>query len=137
MIRQARIYVCEACAAGYARAGVCTNCGVKTKLLQGHKYHARSVQHDGQRFDSQKECDQYKILKAIEKAGHIRDLRTQVPFRCKVEGVHICIYYADFVYYDVVSQETIVVDAKGYRTPEYKLKKKLVEAIHKITIQEV
>ena len=36
-------------------------------------------------------------------------------------------YVADFKYYDVNQQRTIVEDTKGYRTEVYKVKKKLFE----------
>ncbi len=36
-------------------------------------------------------------------------------------------YVADFVYYDVEREETIVEDTKGFKTEVYKIKKKLFE----------
>jgi len=45
-------------------------------------------------------------------------------------------YKADFVYFDKLANELIVEDVKGFRTPLYKLKKKLIEQQHKIKITE-
>ncbi len=45
-------------------------------------------------------------------------------------------YKADFVYYDKTLNKTIIEDVKGMRTPLYKLKKKLIENQHQITITE-
>jgi hypothetical protein len=42
---------------------------------------------------------------------------------------------ADFVYIDESGVE-VVEDVKGYKTPEYKAKKKLMESQHQIVIRE-
>ena len=47
-----------------------------------------------------------------------------------------CEYIADFVYTDK-DGNTIVEDAKGVRTPEYKIKRKLMLYRHGIKIKEV
>jgi hypothetical protein len=46
-----------------------------------------------------------------------------------------CSYVADFVYY--VNGQQIVEDTKGYRTPEYKIKRKLMLSVYGIRIKEV
>lgn len=48
----------------------------------------------------------------------------------------VCVYVADFVYLDLFDGKEIVEDAKGYRTAIYKLKKKLMKAVHSIDIFE-
>ncbi len=35
-------------------------------------------------------------------------------------------YIADFVYWDITQNTQVVEDVKGYRTPEYKLKKRIM-----------
>jgi len=65
----------------------------------------------------------------------ISELRRQIPFKCEVNGKLICTYFADFTY--VREGKYVVEDAKGWATREYKLKKKLVEALWGIEIQEV
>jgi hypothetical protein len=52
-----------------------------------------------------------------------------------VGGETICRYVADFVY--VRDEKRIVEDVKGLKTAVYKLKKRLMKAVHKIEIQEV
>lgn len=44
-------------------------------------------------------------------------------------------YFADFVYQE--NGETVVEDAKGYRTEVFRIKKKLMLYIHGIRIREV
>jgi len=67
----------------------------------------------------------------------IRDLELQPEFPVVVEGRHICVYKADFRYVDLVTGEVVTEDSKGMRTPVYKLKKRLVEALYPVTIREV
>ena len=87
--------------------------------------------------------------------GLISDLRLQVKYVLiptqrepdsvgvkggKVKGKLIereCAYYADFTYIDKRTGETVVEDVKGVRTPEYKLKRKLMLYVHGIKIKEV
>ena len=96
------------------------------------KYKAIKVEYDGIVFDSKLEGARYKILKALENSGHITDLEVQIPYKCEVEGKHICKYIADFRY--KVNGETVVEDTKGVLTQVFKLKKKLVEALYPGTV---
>lgn len=45
------------------------------------KYNNKKITVDGQIFDSKKEANRYKELRLLEKAGEIKDLRTQVKFK--------------------------------------------------------
>jgi len=61
----------------------------------------------------------------------VRNLELQVRFALEVNGQKICTYIADFRYEKENANgdwETIVEDAKGVETPEFKLKKKLMKA---------
>ena len=102
-----------------------------------HKYGAKKTEIDGFVFDSKREANYYAELKLRERAGEIVDLELQPKFECRVNGNLICNYIADFrfVYTGSGFQET--VDVKGMKTPVYRLKKKLVEALFNITITEV
>lgn len=102
------------------------------------KYHnCPTVGPNGRRYDSAKEARHATLLHALARDGLIRDLREQVTYRLEVNGVLVCRYRADFVYVDAVDGRVRIVDVKGVRTPEYKLKAKLMRAIHGITIEEV
>lgn len=98
----------------------------------------RNVKTDG--FASKREAARFQELLLLEKAGEIDQLRTQVKYPLEVNGFLICTYIADYSYREwskVVSLRRLVVeDCKGFRTPVYKLKKKLMEAIHHIVIKE-
>jgi hypothetical protein len=112
--------------------------GVKAE----HKYHAVRRKDDdgpfaGVRFDSQREATRAGELLYQVKAGAIRDLQIHPSFPIRVNDVLIGVYEADFRYVDAITGKAVIEDAKGVRTPLYKLKKKLVEAIYGIEIQEV
>lgn len=99
------------------------------------KYRNKKVQLGGLRFDSKREAARYQVLKAREAAGEISHLELQPRFklRCGDRPVTFdsgrqAVYVADFAYFD--GEKRIVEDAKGFRTPEYKLKRAIVHAMH-------
>lgn len=93
---------------------------------------------EGNVHDSGKEYRHWCDLQLREVAGEIRNLRRQVPLACVVNDVLVCHYVADAMYEEGAA--TIVVDAKSPATrklPAYRLKVKLVQALHKLQIREV
>ena len=48
-----------------------------------------------------------------------------------------CVYIADFVYKDEETGRTVVEDAKGVKTKDYIIKRKLMLWLHGIRIAEV
>lgn len=121
----------------------------------GGKYNAKKVQYDGITFDSKKEYRRYLELSAMEKAGIIKNLERQVKYilipaqrepdtigsRGGIKKGKLiereCAYYADFVYIVAETGEKVVEDVKGMRTPEYKIKRKLMFFVHHIKIKEI
>ncbi len=101
------------------------------------KYHSVRVEYDGHVFDSKLESNRYIDLMLLQRAGEIKDLEMQVKYDLIVNGMKIAAYIADFRYVDCATGATIVEDTKGFRTRDYKIKAKLMQAIHGITIQEV
>lgn len=122
------------------------------KRYGGNKYGSRKVEVDGIVFDSKKEAKRWSELLLLEKAGAIRNLRRQVKFVLipaqkepdttgkrggTIKGKLLereCTYIADFVYQE--DGKTVVEDTKGFRTSEYRIKKKLMLFIHGIKIKE-
>ena len=92
---------------------------------------------DGIVFASKREMNRYLELKLQEKAGAIRDLELQPRFDIRVNGKFCGFYKADFRYTLTSTGERKVEDVKGMPTPVYRLKKKLIEAMHGIEIIEV
>ena len=121
----------------------------------GNKYGSKKVEVDGIVFDSKKEAKRYQELKLLEIAGAITDLRMQVKYILIPEqrepdqigkrgGVkkgmlleRECSYLADFVYYYFAKGKTVIEDAKGYKTKEYIIKRKLMLYVHGIRIDEI
>ena len=102
------------------------------------KYHNKKTVVQGIKFDSKKEANRFLELQMLEKAGEISQLERQVKFELipKQKGERSCSYIADFVY-RTKDGEQIVEDTKGYRTPEYKIKRKLMLFKYNIAIKEV
>ena len=104
------------------------------------KYNARKTAG----YDSRKEYRRACLLKALLRSGEISDLREQVKFvlipsQRDGDGSLLekeCSYYADFVYRDK-DGNVVVEDAKGVRTKEYIIKRKLMLAVHGIQIKEI
>jgi hypothetical protein len=102
------------------------------------KYHAIRTQLDGYTFDSKAEAKRYAELRLLERAGEIRNLTVHPRYPLEVNEVRICVYVGDFSYnlriYDprvgTAWWKAMVEDVKGVKTPAYRLKKKLFEAIH-------
>jgi hypothetical protein len=101
------------------------------------KYGNKGVEIDGIYFRSAKEAKRYGILKLRLKSGEIGLLQTQVPYELNEGGTHSLKYYADFVYIETATGETVVEDTKGCKTKLYKKKKKLMKKIYNIEIKEV
>lgn len=97
------------------------------------KYGNVKTLHDGIKFDSAKEARRYAELKLMERAGEISDLKLQVTYKLPVNGVHVCSYRADFVYFTKAG-EMIVEDVKGHITDEFKIKRNLMRAVHGIEV---
>ncbi len=100
------------------------------------KYGNKKCVVDDIEFDSIKEANRYKELKLLLKAGHIGHLQRQVPYELNEGGTHSLVYIADFVYIDTLTGETVVEDAKGFRTREFIKKRRLMKKVHGIIIQE-
>lgn len=119
------------------------------------KYKNKKVCVNGIQFDSKKEMMRFLVLKEMEEQGQISNLQTQVkyvlipaqrePDKVGVRGGKIkgkliereCAYIADFVYLDKKTGETVVEDTKGFRTTDYKIKRKLMLHVHSIRIREI
>ncbi|WP_454056880.1 DUF1064 domain-containing protein [Cupriavidus sp. Marseille-Q8015] len=103
-----------------------------------------TVDSAGVKHDSGREAKRWRVLATLQHAGVIRDLQRQVYFvlapavdlgeKRKKPALR---YKADFVYVECATGKRVVEDAKGMRTPEYRIKKHLMATVHGIIIQEV
>ena len=118
------------------------------------KYHAQKWHG----YDSKREARRASDLRAMQDAGEISDLQEQVVFELipsqwmcvetvgkkgqKIKPQRKCVeracsYVADFVYRDKETGRLVVEDAKGVRTPDYVIKRKLMLYFKDIHIQEI
>ena len=115
-----------------------------SKKRRNNKYHAKKVRTVYGTFDSQKEYRRYLQLKTMQEMGVITDLELQPSFllidkqydhlgKILERAVR---YIGDFSYIDSEGH-FVVEDAKGYRTPEYIIKRKLMLERHGIRVKEV
>ena len=100
------------------------------------KYRAIPTVVDGIRFASKKEANRYRNLCLMHEAMEIEDLELQPSYDIVVGGKKVCRYVADFRYKDRRTGEIVVEDVKGVKTAVYRLKKKLMKALHGIEITE-
>lgn len=109
-----------------------------------NKFGAQKTEVDGITFDSKREASRYCELKMMQRAGEISDLELQPVFRLEVPDARvggfmfICRYIADFRY--LKNGEVVVEDAKSPATAKlevFRLKKKLMRALHGIDVVEV
>jgi hypothetical protein len=120
------------------RPDITTVAGLRAELAKKpHKYGAISSVVDGHKFPSKREATRYGHLKRKQLAGDISGLTLQPKFALIVNGVNCGSYIGDFEYLDCRTGKKITEDSKGFATPVYKLKKKLVMAIYGIEIKEV
>lgn len=112
------------------------------KREKSAKYGNRKTDVDGITFDSGREAARYAELRLMERAGEISGLERQVPFELIPAQLltngsteRSVVYVADFCYWQ--GGHFVVEDAKGHRTPEYIIKRKLMKRIHDIEIVEV
>ena len=121
-----------------------------------------AVKTDG--YASKREAERAAELRWLQRAGKIRDLREQVEYvliEPKFEEIprigkrgkpikpkRVCVerglsYWADFVYVDCKTGETVVEDAKGYRNPSaatyrvFAQKRKMMREKYGIKVVEV
>lgn len=108
---------------------------VVAKPCKKSKYSSKIVEYDGIKFHSLKECNRYKELQLLLKYNHITELKLQVTFELIIDGNLIEKYVADFTYLDDKGNY-IVEDCKGFKTRDYKRKKKWMKSIYKIELYE-
>lgn len=97
------------------------------------KYGNRKVEYQGWKFDSQLECDYYRHLQLLAKAGEIAFIMRQIPFHL-APGSKLVV---DFMVRDAVTGQIRFIDTKGMITREAKTKIKLAEHLYDVQIEIV
>ena len=99
------------------------------------KYGNKTTEVGGHKFDSRKEA---RFFLQLQQDPTVKSIRNQVKYELipKQQGERACSYVADFVV-EYQDGSTVVYDVKGMRTDVYRIKRKLMLWVHRITIQEV
>lgn len=117
--------------------------GQRQPQQKRRKYRNEVTYLDDMRFDSKAEARRWSMLKLMERAGEISDLKAQVVFDLlpaqevsgrKEKQVQ---YIADFTYQK--DGKMIIEDVKSgpTKTPEFVIKRKLMMWIHGFIVHEV
>lgn len=90
-----------------------------------NKYNAKKVEYNGIKFDSLFEMKCWQYLEQLASEGKIKDLNRQIKFELLPANClyRALTYVADFTFF--VGDRYIVADAKGFITPEFKIKQKI------------
>lgn len=105
---------------------------------KANKYNAKRCTIDGINFDSRAEGAFYASLKLREKAGEVVGVELQPRFELLgPKGELICVYKADFAFFDNVADRFRVVDVKGVETKEFRLKHRMMKALKGIDVEVV
>ena len=98
-----------------------------------NKYHNVRTSYNGKMFASKKEATHAGLLDAMQRAKEpsqrVKSVIYQYRIPIVVNGIKIAHYVADF-YVSFADGHKEIHETKGFRTREYILKKKLVEAIY-------
>ena len=94
------------------------------------KYKSKPTDIDGIKFASKMEANRYLKLRELQRENVISNLELQPSFLLQDgftrdgKKYRPIVYVADFRYN--IGEKVVVEDVKGFKTPEYKLKKKLL-----------
>lgn len=103
-----------------------------------NKYRNVPTEIDGIKFASKKEARRYSELKLLEKGGQAGAIECHPRFPLVVNDYLIGYYTADFRYLDAHFNEVVEdVKSSATKTQAYRLRKKLMKAIHGIDVREV
>lgn len=113
-------------------ANVSTAAAAAPKKRRQSKFHNERIETEDGVFDSKREAGRFADLKLLAKGRAITAISRQVRFDLNEGGT----YVADFVYLDRQSGKWVVEDRKGFRTPVYIRKRKLMLELYGIDILE-
>lgn len=100
----------------------------------------RNQRYNG--YASKREAELAANLRALAEAGEISGLVEQTKFvlipcqKGQIRNERAVTYTADFTYRDPKNR-LHVIDAKGFKTQQYVIRRKLMKFIHNIEIEEL
>lgn len=100
-----------------------------------NKYNNLLTEYNGVKYHSRLEAKYAALLDIRQKAKEVENIKRQERFPLEVNGEKIGTYVADFSFFDKVKKVNRVVDIKGVETDLFKIKKKLMKAVHGIDVE--
>ena len=88
------------------------------------KYKAVKTFQHGRYWPSKLELAVYEMLLMMQRGGKIKDLKCQVRVRFHTYEYGNTVMIPDFSAFDIKTEQTIYIEAKGYPTREWLRKKK-------------
>jgi len=115
------------------------------KATKGNKYGAIKCSHDGYKFDSLKEGDEYLKLRLRLQGGDICGLIVHPKYPIVIHGKLVCTVILDFSYLDCLTGIVHYIDVKGFDkktkkfrvTSDSRTKKNLLEAWKQLTVEYI
>jgi hypothetical protein len=93
-------------------------------------------------YASKREAELAANLQALQRSGEISSLREQFKFvlvpsqKGELRNERPLTYTADFTYFGMDGKQH-VIDAKGFKTQQYVIRRKLMKFIHDIEVEEL
>jgi hypothetical protein len=104
-----------------------------------NKFYAKKTEYKGNVYDSKKEAEYAMLLDSRVRAREIHGYNRQVPFEAVINGKKCFKYVLDF---EILNKDDTItyIDVKGYRKGAayamFRLKKKVIDALYNINIEE-
>ena len=102
--------------------------------FKANKFKAKKKEYMGVWYDSMLEASQAETLDWRIKAGEVTEWKRQVRLDLKVNGVHLCNYFIDFVA-TLKGGSREFIEVKGFATSTWQLKWKILEATREDHLQ--
>lgn len=93
-----------------------------TKRSWHQNFNRKSAEFAGRSFASKLEASVYALLLLREKAGEIKEIECQVQVALSAAGI---IYKPDFRFVRTSDGKACFAEAKGFETPEWRIKLRL------------
>ena len=93
------------------------------------KYGSKSVHYNGRKYDSRLEGGFAMWLDSLLATGKLKSVTPQYKIDLTVNGHHIANHFVDF-FVILPNGQPRFVEAKGFETDTWRMKRKLVEALY-------
>lgn len=104
----------------------------KFQTRKPNKFGAEKVTSGGRTFDSGSEHEMFETLKLMERGGLIKEI---VHHPGEIALTRFVSYHPDFRVFDVKRQTYLYIEFKGFKSPEWRIKRNLYREFGKLPLQ--